>query len=449
MASDETVTLQVDAGDDAGPGTAACLVIALECNRPLAGAEAVWLRTGVVEIGRGERRGWGQRSPGEPLRVAVADEALSTRHARLEKSTAGWSLVDTGSKNGTLVNGRPVTRVELADGDLIEAGRTVFLFRDALLAPSPGAVPPPLPGLRTLDTRLASVFTELARAAASRVRVLVVGETGTGKELVARAVHELSGRSGPFVPVNCGALAESLVPSELFGHRRGAFSGAHADHDGLIRRAHGGTLFLDEVAELSERTQVALLRVLQEGEVRPVGGSEAIPVDVRVVTATHREQPDQARGGPLRDDLYARLAGLIVAMPPLADRREDIGLLVAALLERIAGPRAAGLRFQEAAARALFTYDWPLNIRELEQALERAVAVCDDQLIRLEHLPESLRTGDGGARAGERQAAQLTALLRKHQGNVTEVARELGLSRAYTHRLIKRHGIDVGALRRP
>jgi transcriptional regulator of acetoin/glycerol metabolism len=173
-----------------------------------------------------------------------------------------------------------------------------------------------------------------------------------------------------------------------------------------------------------------------------------VAVDVRVVAATHRQQPDRARGGPLRDDLYARLAGLTVTLPPLAERREDIGLLVASLLARIAGERAAGLRLQEPAARALFAYGWPLNVRELEQALERAVAVCPDQLIRLDHLPEPVRAaGDDSAGADARQQARLTALLRKHRGNVTEVAREIGLSRAYTHRLIKRYAIDVDALR--
>src|SRR6185436_3747735 len=246
--------------------------------------------------------------------LLVGDFETSRRHLALRRAGAGWQVEDLGSRNGTLVNGERVERAELAHGDLIEAGGRVLWFaaggprardqhdRDLEDAPVGPSV------FQTLNRAFEERIQQVCRIAPSRVPVLVRGETGTGKELMARAIHDASGRPGAFVAINCGALPRSLIESELFGHRRGAFSGAGDDHDGLFRRAHCGTLFLDEIAELPAESQVALLRVLQEGEVRPVGASGPVKVDIRVVAATHQDIPARIASGSFREDLYARLA---------------------------------------------------------------------------------------------------------------------------------------------
>jgi transcriptional regulator with PAS, ATPase and Fis domain len=207
------------------------------------------------------------------------------------------------------------------------------------------------------------------RIAPSSVPLLVRGETGTGKELMARAIHEASERRGAFVPVNCGALPRDLLESELFGHRRGAFTGASGDRSGLVRRAHRGTLFLDEIAELPPDSQVALLRVLQEGEVRPVGACEEITVDVRIVAATHQDLRERIASGRFREDLYARIAGFEITMPPLRERREDLGMLIATLL--VPSPRDRD-QLVPAARAVMAGLDEPLSAARRGSAHETA-----------------------------------------------------------------------------
>src|SRR5207302_1217977 len=189
------------------------------------------------------------------------------------------------------------------------------------------------------------------------------GETGTGKEVIARAIHAASRRPGAFVAVNCGALAPNLVESELFGHKKGAFSGATEDHNGLVRAADKGTLLLDEIGDLPVPTQAALLRVLQQREVLPLGTTKPMPVDLRVVAASHRDLEAEVGAGRFREDLWSRLAGYTAQLPALRDRREDLGLLVAALLARLVQTRP--IRFTSEAGLALVQYDWPRNVREL------------------------------------------------------------------------------------
>ena len=206
---------------------------------------------------------------------------------------------------------------------------------------------------------------------------------------MARAIHELSGRRGAFVGVNCGALPQALIEDELFGHRRGAFTGAVDDRPGLVRSAEGGTLFLDEIGELPAASQVAFLRVLQEREVVPLGSDRPIKVDIRLCAATLRDLDELVASGRFRRDLHARLFDLTIELPPLRERRADLGLLVRALLARI--PGGAGARFAPAALRALVRHDWPSNIRELEKALRGAVARASGEAIELRHLPEAAR----------------------------------------------------------
>jgi len=224
--------------------------------------------------------------------------------------------------------------------------------------------------------------------------VLVLGESGTGKEVVARYIHELSERSeGPFVSINCGALPETLLESELFGHVKGSFTGAVRDKEGLFTAARGGTFFLDEIAETAPSTQVKLLRVLQEREVLPVGGTEPIPVDVRLIAATNRDLDEEMRNGRFRSDLYYRLNVIALYLPPLRERPDDIALLVEACLERLAAERGQEpRRLSPAALEVLLAYGWPGNVRELENVLEHAALVSQGPEIAVEALPERVRS---------------------------------------------------------
>jgi DNA-binding NtrC family response regulator len=292
---------------------------------------------------------------------------------------------------------------------------------------------------------------ELATAARRAIAVEIRGETGAGKELIARAVHALSGRPGAFVAVNCGAIASSLLEGELFGHRRGAFTGAAVERAGLIRSADHGTLFLDEIADLPLAAQVSLLRVLQEKELTPLGSDRAVPVDLRVVTATHQDLDEAVAAGRFRADLRARLLGFRVELPPLRDRPEDLSLLVPELLRRASAPDAAGATpaLLTDTLAALYAYDWPLNIRELERALATAVAVARDR-IELSHLPSALRTMLGDEQEVDEAAlsphdrelrGRLAEAIARHRGVLADVARELGKDRTQIRRWMKRFGL--------
>jgi DNA-binding NtrC family response regulator len=310
-------------------------------------------------------------------------------------------------------------------------------------------------GLATLSPSLAAHFDELARLAKSSVNIALCGPSGSGKEVVARALHTLSGRPGPFVAVNCGALPDELVESELFGHRKGAFSGALEDRAGLIRTAHGGTLLLDEVGDLPLDAQPALLRVLQEREVLPVGGSKPLPVDLRVISATHRKLEQLSEKGLFRDDLRARLTGYRAELPPLVARREDLGLLITALIHRLAPARTFSVQLGITAARALFAYDWPLNVRELEKALETALVLSDSGVIELTHLPPELREPASRKKTppaeeqDDARKAELEALLRQHAGNISAVARSMGKARMQIQRWLARYELDPRTYRTP
>ncbi len=391
---------------------------------------------------------------------------MSQAHACLHRAGNHWLIEDAHSKNGTRVNGAAVERALLVDGDVLELGQSFFVFRDGP-ASEEGApamleerdLQSSMPGLPTWLPGLARDLAGLESVARSRAPVVVRGESGTGKEVVARAVHAVSGRSGALVAVNCGAIAEGLVESELFGHRKGAFSGADEDRPGLVRSADQGTLFLDEVGDLTPKVQTALLRVLQEGEVVPVGATRPVKVDMRLVVATHRDLDAMVAEGRFRGDLLARIGGFTVSLPPLRERHEDLGLLIAALLRRLPRESAERVAFSRAAARALFAYDWPLNVRELERALEVAVVLAGAGQIELEHLPKALRAGqrrklavpaEAPEQPAEKQARrrdELVTLLRNHVGNVSAVGRALGKTRAQIHRWIKRFQIDVKSFR--
>jgi transcriptional regulator with GAF, ATPase, and Fis domain len=442
----------VDQRQTAAPSTPRPrLVLALRCADPLARSEARSLDDlDEMVIGRGSE----VTLVGRRLVWKLADSWMSTEHATLRRGPGRWIIEDAGSKNGTLVNGAKVDQAELMDSDVIELGQTFFVYRDA---PAPVASPTepqaPLPGLATHSPTWAADLEALARVAPTRVNVVLLGESGTGKEVVARAIHEASGRSGSFVAVNCGALPTALVEATLFGHKRGAFSGAVDNAVGLVRSADGGTLLLDEIGDLPAAAQAAFLRVLQEREVLAIGASRPVKVDVRVISATHRDLERLAASGHFRADLLARLNGLVLNVPPLRARREDLGILIGALVRR-SESQPTMLSFTAAAARALFLYHWPLNVRELEKVLETAIALAGRKTVEPSHLAAAVRQAPAGAtRRGpvsaeaEAERARLVALFLEHGGNVSAVARALGTTRMTVHRLARRHGLDLRAFR--
>jgi transcriptional regulator with AAA-type ATPase domain len=443
-------------------GTEPVLVLALECGRPAAlSARYRISKASAVAIGRGELRR-GELVPageGVEISIRVPDRWMSSRHARIEPSFGRWVLVDTESKNGSVVDGHSTRRAVLTDGSVIELGHTVFVFFEKASVPPDAPIVVDLEGstdLAGMTTLLGSWHAELERLrqiAPSEIPILIEGESGTGKEILARAVHALSGRSGAFVPVNCGALPENLVESELFGYKKGAFSGAATDQPGLVRSADGGTLFLDEIGDLPPSSQAALLRVLQEREVMPVGGTRSVPIDLRVVAATHRDLDEMVAQGGFRHDLFARLAGLRITIPAVAERRTDVGILVGKLFHRIFPPGHPGIEAE--AARMLFRYPWPLNVREIEQALSTARVLAQAVAVRSEHLPDTVRSGrPPGApkpapltEADQKVREDVVRALREHQGNVSAVARALDKDRKQIQRWIKRFGLDPTSYR--
>jgi DNA-binding NtrC family response regulator len=353
----------------------------------------------------------------------------------------------------------------LARRELVARRQSGAEDRPAEPAPSPGILVGHSPGI-------ISVMKQVARVAPSQATVLILGETGTGKELVARTIHRFSERAARrMVAVNCSALAEGLLESELFGHVKGAFTGATANRPGLFREGDHGTVFLDEIGDVSPGLQARLLRVLQEQEIVPVGSETPIQVDVRIIAATHRDLQAMVQERKFREDLYYRLNVVTVQLPPLRERRQDIPLLIDHFLTTLAARHGRGpVAIDPAAQARLLAYDWPGNVRELENVLERALVLAEIDVIGPEHLPEHLRGGPTAAgaspaaapapaEAGEAPAEPDTELVsldeldRRHVfrvlattgGNREESARILGISRRTLTRMIQRWGWKPGA----
>jgi DNA-binding NtrC family response regulator len=449
------------------------LFFGLACDRPMVGGPHVVLDDmDALDVGRGAF----DELASPPLvgprigQLRRTDAWMSTRHARLRREPNGaWVVEDVGSKNGTFVDGERVVSRRLQDGAVLIIGQTLLIYRSRL--PRPAAVAlPDLPGLATRHPMLAAELGRLVRVASSPLAVLIQGETGTGKELSARALHQLSASKGAFVALNCAALPAGMLEGELFGYRKGAFSGAARDHVGLVRAAEGGTLFLDEVGDLPLPAQAALLRVLQEHEVLPLGETRPIKVSFRLVCATHQDLAALVERQGFRRDLRARIADFVLELPPLRHRREDLGLLIGTFLQRA---NRTAVRFDTDAALALFRHDWPANVRELERALNAALVLAQEERIGSAHLPVTVResltrptTGPQSAvsmpiaadvppqptgplsAADEELKAKLLELFAKHDGSIAAVARELGKERVQIRRWIRRYGIDVAALKR-
>ncbi len=392
--------------------------------------------------------------------VTLDDDEVSREHAAIHDVGGTWRLEDLDSANGVFVNGQRVDAYPLLGGEVIRVGCALLLF----LPEGPAARSGSLPvrhDLMVAGPTMDHALDLLARAAAKNLSVLIFGETGTGKELAAQHLHRSSGRSGPFVPVNCGAITATLFESEMFGHRRGAFTGATRDNPGHFRRAHGGTLFLDEIGEMPLQEQPKLLRVLQDRRVLPVGGSSAVPVDVKVVCATNRELGPMVESGDFRLDLFARVSELVVELPPLAERVEDIP----ALVDHFMGKHDEARRqVPVEVMEVLCCRDWPRNVRQLENSVRRALLLAgDDGQLTPEHFleprPRATGTHPGGAAhdapapapvaADEpAPARQLREALTVHDGDVSLAAEELGISASQLYRRAKKYGLRVAHFRK-
>ena len=292
------------------------------------------------------------------------------------------------------------------------------------------------------------VFATVRKLDPTDAPVLVLGESGTGKEVVALTIHRRSKRAkGPFVAINCGAIPETLIEAELFGHERGAFTGAHTQRPGKIETAEGGTLFLDEIGELPLALQVKLLRFLQEQQIERIGGRKQIRVDTRVIAATNVDLEKAMGEGKFREDLFYRLAVVVIKLPPLRERETDVVVLAEAFLKRYASDQGKGrLRFSKEALLALQEYSWPGNVRELENRVKRAVIMADDLRVTPENL--SLASGSPGTGLNLREARDqleremLTKALRKHRGKISPAAADLGISRPTFYEMMEKLGIQ-------
>jgi DNA-binding NtrC family response regulator len=309
-----------------------------------------------------------------------------------------------------------------------------------------------LPGLIAGSAEMTQVLDLVERVAPTDATVLIRGESGTGKEIIAKALHHASKRAeGRFVAINCGALPEPLLESEIFGHVKGAFTGAGANKKGLFEEAHGGTLFLDEIGEMMPGLQVKLLRALQSGEVRPVGSTQVITVETRVVAATNRDLEPMIRQGSFREDLFYRLNVIPITLPPLRERREDIPLLAEHFLARFAQRQGRVLRLSAAATERLLRYAWPGNVRELENAMERLAILARDETIEPGDLPShvgaglALGTAPGLAAEqtlAEAERAHIIQILERYGWNHSRAAEALGIGRTTLWRKLKDYGIE-------
>ena len=375
------------------------------------------------------------------------DEACSRVHLHIAPSGDGVLVSDLGSRNGTFVDGVRVDAPIIVSRGVLRFGDTVAVIARAHDDEPAEATDCPLVG----GASLAKARRVISLTAPTDLPLLVAGETGAGKEVAARWIHLLGRHSGPLVAINCAALPESLLEAELFGHVKGAFTGAAQARRGLVAAAAGGTLFLDEVGELPLAVQAKLLRVLEDRIVRPIGadGSRDEPVDFRVVSATNVDLQAAVERGAFRADLFARLAAVTVQLPPLRARIDDLPMLIDHLLAR-AGARAT---IDADALEALARFHWPQNVRQLDYTLRRAVALSPAQ-ITLEHLPDELR---GHYRAQKPAAApraraditreQLEVVLREHNGNVRRVGQALGIPRSRLYRLLGKWLLDPVAFR--
>jgi DNA-binding NtrC family response regulator len=398
--------------------------------------------------------------------VLGEDRAASRHHFEIQYTERGYLVIDLNSTNGTFLDGRRVERAYLSSGSQVRAGQTMVTFapidEEVTVEPDRDGE---LEGMVGQSVKMRQIFGLIKKIAPMDVSVVVQGETGTGKELVARAVHTLSGRKrGPFVVLDCGAIPPNLIESELFGHEKGAFTGAIASRPGAFERASGGTIFLDELGELRVDLQPKLLRVLENREVRRVGGNEVIEVDVRVIAATNRDLVKEIQAGNFREDLYFRLSVINIQLPPLRQRREDVPIIIRkALADPDVVSRHGKKRVMPAAMAVLQGYSWPGNIRELVNVVSHVLTFSDGEEIDVSHLParlqgqqkeqplpfnEHLSFKDAKEQLLESfEREYITQVLKRCDGNISRAARESGLHRKSVERLVKKYSLDARAIK--
>jgi transcriptional regulator with PAS, ATPase and Fis domain len=381
--------------------------------------------------------------------VIIDDPHASRFHCELRRTDEGWLLRDLGSTNGTRVGEVSIKEGWLRSGATITVGETRIRFladdgRPEEVRTSAGESFGDAVG-RSL--RMREVFGVLERIAATDLTVLIGGETGVGKDVLARAIHANSHRAKkPFVVFDCAAVAPTLIESELFGHQKGAFTGATDSREGAFARADGGTLFLDEIGELALDLQPKLLRALEQRTVRPVGGAREQPVDVRILAATHRKLDEAVKEGRMRQDLYFRLSVVSIDVPPLRQRREDLPLLV----DKIMRAHGRVVTLAPETEKVLESYDWPGNVRELRNVVESALAVCDGPVLEPRHLlffkprrrdPTIERLPLAGKTLESIEKAAIQQTLEQMNGNKTRAARALGISASTLYEKVKKYGL--------
>jgi transcriptional regulator with GAF, ATPase, and Fis domain len=433
---------------------------------------ALSLRQCKLVIVKGTERGREYVIASDVIRVGKAEEndlvlkeeTVSRVHFEIVRDAKGYLLRDLRSTNGTFLDGAEIKEAYIRSGSVISAGAAQLKFQPfeerIEILPSDRESLGEMVGK---STRMREIYGLIERIAPTDATVLIDGETGTGKDLVARTIHGLSRRKGgPFIVVDCGAVTGTLIESELFGHEKGAFTGASNTRQGAFELANTGTVFLDELGELSLDLQPKLLRVLEQRELRRVGGTKTIKVDIRVVAATKKDLRSEVEKGKFREDLFFRLSVVPITIPPLRARREDVPLLVQQFLTRMAPDGGNPPTVDDATMAAMQAHDWPGNVRELRNVMERAIAIGADpqRLIAplgaaagsLASLPGSTAQGydfdptlpfrDQKERwSDEFERRYLTWLLGRAEGNISKAARDADMDRKYLHKLLKKHGI--------
>ena len=425
-----------------------------------------------VKIGRGHESD-----------LQLPDPSVSRLHAKVFRMGQQYFLADLGSRNGTHADGKRITQLSLEDGRMFQVGPFRIHFCRPVSSPSAGeeptvpagsaadigrspGPPPPLPkrrgspsasgeapfGLIGGSVHLRKLIGTILRVAVSDVPVLIEGETGSGKELVARGIHDASARrERPFVVVNCGAISPDLIESELFGHEKGAFTGATAQRKGAFELANNGTIFLDEIGELPVLLQPKLLRALEQKEVKRVGGNDLLLADVRILAATNRNLREEVARKAFREDLYFRIGAITVPIPPLRDRREDVAPIARHFLTGMGNPSSGTVpELSPSALDALISYDWPGNVRELRNALQRAVVMGEGGELTaadFSFLRQAVKPGadpespPGLSRWEEAERTNILGELARQMGNKTKAARELGIAKSTLFEKLKKYGI--------
>lgn len=414
--------------------------------------------------------------------LVLTDKTISRYHSEIYQTPAGaYAIRDLKSTNGTYLDTARVKEAYLNPGSTITVGNTDIKFvpfdEKLQIPPSRSEFFGSMVGR---NQKMRKIFGILEKIAPSEVTVIIEGETGTGKELVARGIHTNSKRATkPFIVVDCGAVQSNLIESELFGHEKGSFTGAIASRQGAFELAHGGTIFLDELGELPLELQPKLLRVLEQREIKRVGGSKNLKVDVRIIAATNRNLEDEVKKGNFREDLFFRLSVVRIWLPPLRERKDDIGLIVKKMMED-----KGATTIDNEAMRTLMNYEWPGNIRELKNTIERAFSFCENDVIRVADLPiqvqQGVGAGGGSSPAGAGFSSEadgdspgqfvgstntnlpfkeakeellskferdyLIDLLKRNNLNISQAAREAKLDRKHIRNLMKKYNLDLSEL---